>query len=223
MQGETTFNDHASLDRDGDFRTCGLDRLPGSQEFPRVPKSSQEFPRVPKSSQEFPRVPKSSQEFRYKFALNVQGALGARDAHVSIHFSLGAITSAKKRLKCNSMASVVPSLSHILPAERLSAVPRAPHPSSWRQESWLLPSPANTQVVRSHAQGVHQIPGRSRKCRTVLHFGKPGENLSLTAVHCQAHGKTSRFRFILSKAKSYMIDTASQVPFGAPDHGFRQR
>ena len=61
---------------------------------------------APKSSQEFPRVPKSSQEFRYKFALNVHGALGARDAHVSIHFSLGAITSAKKRLKCNSMASV---------------------------------------------------------------------------------------------------------------------
>jgi hypothetical protein len=169
------------------------------------------------------QAPKSSQEFRYKFALNVQGALGARDAHVSIHFSLGAITSAKKRLKCNSMASVFPSFSHVLPAERLSTVPRASHPSSWTQESWLLPSPANTHVRRSDAKGVHQIPGRSRKCRTVLHFGKPWENLSLTAVHCQAHGKTSRFRFILSKAKSYMIDTASQVPFGAPDHGFRQR
>lgn len=162
----------------------------------------------------------------YKFALNVQGALGARDAHVSIHFSLGAITSAKKRLKCNSMASVFPSFSHVLPAERLSSVPRASHPSSWTQESWLLPSPANTHVRRSDAKGVHQILGRSRKCRTVLHFGKPWENLSLAAVHCQAHGKTSRlsrFRFISSKAKSYMIDNASQVPFGAPDHGFRQR
>ena len=131
---------------------------------------------APKSSQEFPRVPKSSQEFRYKFALNVQGALGARDAHVSIHFSLGAITSAKKRLKCNSMASVFPSFSHVLPAERLSSVPRASHPSSWMQESWLLPSPANTHVRRSDAKGVHQIPGRSRKCRSFALWetmGKP--------------------------------------------------
>ena len=197
MQGETTFNDHASLDREGDFRTCGLDRLPGSQEFPRVPvQVCSEYPRCSQG-------PRCSYEHTFQ--------------------PWAAITSEKKRLKCNSMALVVPSFSHILPAERLSTVPRASHPSSWRQESWLLPSPANTQVVRSHAQGVHQIPGRSRKCRTVLHFGKPGENLSLTAVHCQAHGKTSRFRFILSKAKSYMIDTASQVPFGAPDHGFRQR
>ena len=128
MQGETTFNDHASLDRDGDFRTWGLDRLPGSQEFPRVPvQVCSECPRCS-------RGPRCSYEHTFQ--------------------PWAAITSEKKkRLKCNSMASVFPSFSHVLPAERLSSVPRASHPSSWTQESWLLPSPANTQVVRSHAQG----------------------------------------------------------------------
>ena len=38
VQGETTFNDHASLDREGDFRTY---QLPCSQEIPRVSQSTQ--------------------------------------------------------------------------------------------------------------------------------------------------------------------------------------
>ena len=42
------------------------------------------------------QAPKSSQEFRYKFALNIQGALRARDAHMSIHFSLGRLSHLKK-------------------------------------------------------------------------------------------------------------------------------
>ena len=43
------------------------------------------------------QAPKSSQEFRYKFALNIQGALRARDAHMSIHFSLGRLSHLKKK------------------------------------------------------------------------------------------------------------------------------
>ena len=65
-----------------------------------------------------------------------------------------AITS--QRLKCNSMVSAIP-FSHILQAERLSTVPRASHPSSWRQESWLRPSPGDT-CKKVTCEGVHQIP-----------------------------------------------------------------